>query len=212
LLLGFALLCFVGLNHAFYFVIWLMGAWIALLKSSQRSRSASWIHIIACLMLFSAALLAARSQVLPVLRLNDLLVGGSFGLLVLSLLSWNTVCKWGLYHKLASGLAGFSYSLYVFHLPIIVFLAAFLLSDSRWQPTFPRVAFGFFLLISVAFITFLLSRLTEVHTDVLRRFLVEWGLKVDRLDDFRNNSDSGTSYTKTDGLERSTVDHDGKPR
>jgi peptidoglycan/LPS O-acetylase OafA/YrhL len=170
--MGCLVLYLVGVDHAFYFVIWLLGTGIALLGSGHRFRLASWSLSISCVVLFSAVLLTARFRVISDPRLINLLVAAAFALLVLALLQWQSPCNWPMYRTVASRLAGFSYSLYVFHLPILVFLAACMLRTSRWHPSGLHLVYGLSLLVLVALITYSLSQLTEAHTDRVRRFLM----------------------------------------
>lgn len=169
---GVLLLFFVGPDHAFYFVIWLLGTGLALYNIRRPCRRASWLGLIGSLLMLTAALLAVRFRVLRDLWMSDLLVGGAFALVTLALLQWHWPCSWSLYRRFATGLAGFSYSLYVFHLPILVFLAACILRNARWQPSTLHLSLGVSLLVMVTIVGFLLSQLTEAYTERLRRFLM----------------------------------------
>jgi peptidoglycan/LPS O-acetylase OafA/YrhL len=171
ILAGAVLLTLVGEDHAFYFLIWLMGTGIGLLSNKLRSRTASRSLLIGGVLLFSGTLLLERSGFVSNSRISDLLVGLSFAVLLLTLVHCEGPCRSEWYRKVASGLAGFSYSLYVFHLPVLVFLAACALGSSRWQPTLPHLALALAVLVFVTVITFLLSRVTEAHTEAVRRFL-----------------------------------------
>jgi peptidoglycan/LPS O-acetylase OafA/YrhL len=169
---GALLLWFVGTAHALYFLVWFFGVGVALLSADKRRHPASqWLLVPSCL-LFLLALGAVRFQVLAHALAGDFLVGGSFALLVFALLQWQSPCARDVYHKLSSGLAGFSYSLYVFHLPVVVFLGAWTLTDRKWQPSGGHLVYVFVLLVLITAWTFLLSRLTEAYTERMRRFLL----------------------------------------
>ncbi len=57
------------------------------------------------------------------------------------------------YQAIATGLAGMSYTLYAVHLPILVFLQAWLIPSTRWQPDAPHLL----LLLSVTVVVFVLD-------------------------------------------------------
>jgi peptidoglycan/LPS O-acetylase OafA/YrhL len=171
--IGLILLCLVGPEHAFYFLIWLMGTGIALLAARYSRRRSAWTMVIASSLLFSAGLLGVRLGMLADPWTGDFLVGGGFGFLVLALLRCTAPCAWPFYQRIATWLASFSYSLYVFHLPLLVFLAACLLRTTRWEPSALHLTFGFLLMGITGLVAHMLSRATEARTDLARRFLLE---------------------------------------
>jgi peptidoglycan/LPS O-acetylase OafA/YrhL len=72
---------------------------------------------------------------------------------------------------LSRGLARFSYTLYAVHVPLLVFLTAVLVGDTRWVPGPKTLGIGFgALLIALAY-SWLLAYFTEFRTDQIRQRL-----------------------------------------
>ncbi len=73
-------------------------------------------------------------------------------------------------------LAGFSYTLYLVHFPALLFLYAWLRSRSwtRWQPDLAHLIACIGILAGVVAYAWLISLLTERHTDTVRRMVAQW--------------------------------------
>jgi peptidoglycan/LPS O-acetylase OafA/YrhL len=73
----------------------------------------------------------------------------------------------------AKRVADFSYSLYVLHLPPLVFLHGWLWDRGlpKWQPTLAFMAQGLLIAVAVVFYAYSVSLLTEAHTDKVRRWI-----------------------------------------
>ena len=76
---------------------------------------------------------------------------------------------------LAARLAGFSYSLYLVHVPVCFFFAAAMLQHhaavQRLQPQPAAIALYAAGLVLAVFVAFLVSRFTEARTDDIRHWL-----------------------------------------
>jgi peptidoglycan/LPS O-acetylase OafA/YrhL len=75
----------------------------------------------------------------------------------------------GVYARSETLLAGFSYSLYIFHMPILVFLRNWLIPGRSWSPDLPNFLKATVIAVSVSIYAFAFLRLTEAKTDVFRR-------------------------------------------
>jgi peptidoglycan/LPS O-acetylase OafA/YrhL len=74
--------------------------------------------------------------------------------------------------KTSAGIsAGFSYTLYLTHYPLLVFLAAWFIHRERWQPSTGSIFKGFAIVGATTLYAYGVSRLTEAHTDKVRRWL-----------------------------------------
>jgi peptidoglycan/LPS O-acetylase OafA/YrhL len=147
--------------------IWLMGVAARLVA---RRRPFGWGVTVAAFMVLPISLLATRLGLAP--RLPSLyLLGLSLGLLI----SAAPLLRLEAASRINQHLAAFSYSLYAFHFPLVVFLLAFLqqvgLFDQRVPPTAPGWALITLAACGVYGAAFLLSRLTERHTFALRQHL-----------------------------------------
>lgn len=76
--------------------------------------------------------------------------------------------------RLSKSAAGFSYSLYLLHLPPLVFLHAYLhtLQPQKWQPTAQTLLLGLLATVGVTTYAWFISVLTEARTAQLRSFVV----------------------------------------
>jgi peptidoglycan/LPS O-acetylase OafA/YrhL len=164
-----------GWKLGLYFGIWLMGAAVALWwrrRSMLRMNLLARIAAIAC---FMFAVLLARASVFADAT-ADILLGAATAALVASLLTYDastapgrTAVVW----RVAGGwLAGFSYTLYIAHYPVLTFIFAATLERERMYPSASAV----FTIIGISAAVMLLyayplSRLTEAHTERLRAWL-----------------------------------------
>jgi peptidoglycan/LPS O-acetylase OafA/YrhL len=172
-----ALLAVGGGEFRFYFCIWLLGALVAI----------SWMHgrwrvpfaaLVGALIVFSGAILVGRLRLLKNPQLEDLAVGLGSALLVAALLGRSEAArgageKWRHHYSwLGEGVAGFSYTLYVIHVPMLTFLQAWLVGRTQWHadPLHVAATCGIGVLV-VAGCVYPFARLTEGRTDQVRRFI-----------------------------------------
>lgn len=101
----------------------------------------------------------------------DYCVGVSFALVVYVLLHSPERRGGGVYSFIASRLAGMSYTLYLTHLPVLVFICAALLTGERWQPSADRLTVVGLILLVVFLYSFAISTVTEAKTNVYRHFV-----------------------------------------
>lgn len=164
-----AVMAGVGWNISRYFLIWLMGAGLNLvprLGSDKRRRL-----IGAGLLLFPVALALsyARLGILHHSYPNDLVVGASAAALIYALLHVRAQSVSGWYSCTAGELAGFSYTLYLAQLPVLVFLKALILPHSRWNVGAGSFAAYLAIIAVVTAYAWFVARSTEARTDVVRR-------------------------------------------
>lgn len=170
LLLMILLLTFVGKQIALYFLIWLMGTVACVLPPVPAFGKRVCLFL--SMLGFLGALVLSRYRMLPSLFLSDFLIDVTFTAVLLSLLnSGNSpVAKW--YERTATSLSALSYTLYLAHVPLLVFLNAWLLGEhSRWQPTTRYYAVSLFLGLMTLSYVFLVWRLTEAKTERVRQRL-----------------------------------------
>jgi len=171
-LLGAAI--FVGQTIVLYFLIWLMGAALhfshPVLSTSSRKLS---LMVASSLCLLIACLFVIRNNIIEVGVNSDFAVAISFGFLVYFILHLKGhFGRRNMYNRIASKMAGFSYTLYLVHLPFLIFLRAWLLPSSRWQPNSLHLCLAAIVLFAVFLYAFFLSRITEAKTDNLRQLIM----------------------------------------
>jgi peptidoglycan/LPS O-acetylase OafA/YrhL len=186
LLIVICLSIFLGPKIMGYFLIWLMGTFVLLLKPII-IRSSVIRKLIVCCSLVIAVL--STSLLYKLLHINhptwttnqffpDLLVGIAFCFLFYLFLSFyndsHSSSENKKLFKTAKLLAGFSYTLYLTHYPLVQFLQTWY-SNNIWVHSLNSLLKIIIklLLLGIFFIyAWLISRLTENNTDIVRRFLI----------------------------------------
>jgi peptidoglycan/LPS O-acetylase OafA/YrhL len=164
------LMIFTGLNMTVLFPLWIFGALISIVPRVFTAASAKWLGVLNALLLL-AVMLGVRLMhwnSLPA----DYLIALVAGTLLYLLAQQTNRAKPGLYKSFASFFSRISYTLYLFHVPLAIFLCAVLNSPwHQWQKTPVRLAM-FALSDSVLIVcAYLLWRLFEARTDQVRIFL-----------------------------------------
>lgn len=157
-------LAFVGPAIAGYFVIWLLGVaapWLA-----TRWRRLRSIPLGAALIGFLAVLALVRVH--PFAG-GDLLLGIATTLFVARIFASPAPARGNRWERLTRAGAGFSYTLYLTHLPLLVFARAWLTPHARWTMTADHLLVALALATAVVTACYLLSRFTEAHTDTIRQ-------------------------------------------
>ena len=77
----------------------------------------------------------------------------------------------GFYPRIAHAMAGFSYSLYVLHFPLLLLLRAWIVPTPRWQPDLKHLGYGAIVgAVTISFALFV-SVFTENKTRVARQWM-----------------------------------------
>jgi peptidoglycan/LPS O-acetylase OafA/YrhL len=173
-----ALLCmfFVGPDITAYFLIWLMGVVVILLPSLTKVISQRAVRLVRILTLtgFGTTLLLNKqiSNYLPYFSV-DLITALAFALLCYSLLlqasaNAETVSK--PLQTFARHFSGFSFSLYLVHMPLLVFLQAWIIgpAGAKWQVAPLNLTYYLLLMVIALLYAYAVSWLTERHTEHLR--------------------------------------------
>jgi peptidoglycan/LPS O-acetylase OafA/YrhL len=176
--LAVILLMFVGSNIAMYFPIWLLGTVVAIMPligrlKNPRPRWLSWFVIAA----FCLAL--AATHVGPVKRF----VGGSqlnvdrvtailFAFALYVLLHNQSLANDGWFARISRRLAAFSYTLYLTHLPLLVFIRAMWTAPTPWYVAPTTLLFSLVLTLICLLYADLVFRVTENKTAAVREFFV----------------------------------------
>jgi peptidoglycan/LPS O-acetylase OafA/YrhL len=165
------LAAFVGWEMLIGFLIWMAGCVLLIAYSKLREFPKQWValYILVASIVLISCLVAARlgnSRVLGA----DLSVGLAFALFLFGLLQIDFSMRSHTYANLARFCAGFSYSLYVLHFPVVLFLRAWLAPD-RWRPNFPHFMFVIAIGMAVLVFAWFISLFTENKTSALRRWM-----------------------------------------
>lgn len=163
---------FLGFEKLTGFVIWLAGSVlvIAYAKLSPKPSSTLMLYLVASSLTLAACLSAARVGMLPALT-SDLVVAMAFTLFLFGALGLPWGANRQFYLRTTHSLAAFSYSLYVLHFPLVLFLRAWIAPGTRWQPDLLHLACaGGLAAIALAF-AWGVSQFTENKTQVARNWL-----------------------------------------
>jgi peptidoglycan/LPS O-acetylase OafA/YrhL len=168
----------IGRSILIYFPIWLFGSALSILprmKTLSRSNIFCWT-IIGSLLLFAAVTIAnhldlVRSILGISVIAKDYLTAVGFSILLYVLLHDRRNVAPGAYSSVARLAAGFSYTLYVVHIPLLVFLQAAFVAGRPWQPTPFFVALAILLSLTCIGYAFVIAQMTEARTPVVRTFL-----------------------------------------
>lgn len=174
-----AILRFVGPGIRLYFLIWLMGAAATLLPQIRPLRRAYPLPlVIAATGLFAGLVafahtshfrsFAGRSTVT-----SDFILAAGFTLLLYFLLHDQSRRIEDVYARSARALANLSFTLYVAHMPLLVFLRAALVPDTPWSPDAPHVAAaGLLAMVALAY-AIVVAHFTEARTEQVRTIALD---------------------------------------
>lgn len=167
--LSCALLIAGGWKLGLYLAIWLLGAALALWWRHARVTSSRWL-VLALWAGFGGALVLSTGKLHSTVKdialalATTALLGGI--LARRSETGGSSVAKSAA--RAAAVLAGFSYTLYVAHYPLLTLLFAALMKRDRWAASLQSVVAVLAIALGIAGYAFLVSRVTEAHTDRIR--------------------------------------------
>lgn len=180
--IGLALLVgvFIGRHISAYFLIWLMGLgvmYVPPLPMPHRVWRRAFVPLAGLLLIAVLAVLRKTYQSFP----TDVTIGLAFALLLYGLLN-----AWPQDERRQDGkaigfgipkmFAGFSYTLYLVHLPILVLAHSWFVTRgiTAWQPDGAHVAMGLGIAAVTLLLAWLVAQGTEARTSQIRRAGVEW--------------------------------------
>jgi len=175
LLFGIAI--FVGGSIVEWMSVWLLGVAVVYLPRPSLSPSNAVRLQVSALIIFMATTALVRTLLNRIVLRADIAVGISFALLLYFLFCAESSGQVASCSKRSSrtwkSLAGFSYSLYLFHQPPLTFASAWLQSEhhSRFQPTATHVGIMICGVVLAVIYSYALSLVTEARTDALRHML-----------------------------------------
>jgi peptidoglycan/LPS O-acetylase OafA/YrhL len=172
-----AVLWAVGRGIALYFPIWLLGVAVGLLPPVPAFRRAYGPAAVAAAVGLYCGLVVfthtARFKALagPSVLTADYTTALAFATLLYALFHDTSLRREGAYALAAGALAGCSYTLYVVHLPLLIFVRAALVPDTPWTPDPVHAALGAAVVAACAVYAWGVARMTEAKTDRVRKFV-----------------------------------------
>jgi peptidoglycan/LPS O-acetylase OafA/YrhL len=177
----FLLICaIVGKDVIFMFPLWLMGAAIHWLPEiNVRHAGRVWASL-GYGVVFAAAITATRMQAFAHLSyVVDFTVGLATTGLLCVLLTSRDKAESSAYTWAAKTFAGFSYTLYTIHFPILMLLTGYFLGSSRWVPTPLHLLALAGILVLILGVAKGMHELFEAHTPMIQKW-VATRIKGDR--------------------------------
>lgn len=162
---------FVGLNILAGFLVWLAGCVVAIAYSRFKLSGRGWLvaYLAASLIALLTCLTSARIGT-PARLGGDLAVGSAFAAVLFGVLQIDFRTQHPYYSRFTHWCAGFSYSLYVLHFPLLLFLRAWLAPARRWQPDLSHALRGTLIGTAVLAFAWAVSLVTENQTHVVRNW------------------------------------------
>jgi peptidoglycan/LPS O-acetylase OafA/YrhL len=154
------------------FLIWMAGCALVVAYSRFDLRRGFWLIaylLIASIAVF-ACLAASRTRNSGALG-SDIALGVTFSVFLFGILQIELGSHQEGYAKVAHLLAGFSYSLYVLHFPLLLFVRAWLVSSLRWQPNIPHLFYGLMIGAVTLLFAWSVSIFTEKKTATVRAWV-----------------------------------------
>ena len=157
------------------FPVWLAGTVLCLLPTLRLSPQT---RLLAGALYLPILYALSKWQTLSVMSADYFLTAATCALLYI-LLSATGPCRPSTGERASRKLASFSYTLYVVHMPFLLFLTAIVARDSRWQADPRHLLYAAGLLLLTLGYAYSVASVTEFHTDTVRRW-VERGLRLSR--------------------------------
>jgi peptidoglycan/LPS O-acetylase OafA/YrhL len=166
------LLWFIGPLISLYFLIWLGGAFLGRIQASPRFKFKFkslpyWTGL-----LFLGALAWSRTHRFSSDLLTDYVVGFCFALWLYALLLGTREDVSPVYEFGARKLAGFSYTLYLIHLPALILLRGWLNPRGNWLPDPLHLVYAFGIALLILMYAYCIAEFTEGRTGSVRRRLL----------------------------------------
>jgi len=168
-MLCLAILVMVGIHTSFLFLIWIFGATVAVLPCWFPKILTVTISVVTGICFVTIFLFI--KNIVHGSYASELIIGLSFSIFLYAI-KFNIAKEIGVfYEKISSYLSNISYTLYVSHLPVMVFMTN--IYNSPWERH--PLSFLYFsefisvIVVSIAWAT-VLYRLFEARTDTVRRF------------------------------------------
>jgi peptidoglycan/LPS O-acetylase OafA/YrhL len=169
LLLSAAVLIFVGKAIALYFTIWLVGFVVGIVPASKLSRNRAFRAAALCCLVGS--LILSRLHAHGNSFVIDAVIALCVALVVYSVLGEREDGSGNaLYNKAAHGLSNISYTMYLVHVPFLVFVNSRVIGKGQlWQPDPKHLLLAAAIGGSVLLYTLIVWKLTESRTEEVRR-------------------------------------------
>jgi peptidoglycan/LPS O-acetylase OafA/YrhL len=151
------------------FLIWMSGCVLVFVHARFKLRARRWqvLYFLTSALVLLGCLVAARTSNANVLS-SDLAVGIAFAFFLSGFLQLEMCANSPRYSGAAHLFAGFSYSLYVLHFPLLLLLRTWLVPAQRWEPNAVHLAYAILVGSMMLSFAWLVSLFTENRTHTAR--------------------------------------------
>jgi peptidoglycan/LPS O-acetylase OafA/YrhL len=147
------------------FPVWLAGTLLARLSPP---RFGPWMRVVSSALYFILLMLSTKLHFLPSLVQDYLLAVATF-LFFWIILSARNQASDSPFTRFSRQISRFSYTLYIVHMPVLLFLTALLVGDRLWSPTdIPHHVTALAVLAVVVLYAWIIAMFTEFRTDRVR--------------------------------------------
>ncbi|PLS02317.1 acyltransferase family protein [Neobacillus cucumis] len=179
-LITLLLFAFVGKEIGLYFFIWILGFIVLLIPQNKIKSMKTKIALLGISVLFFVISLPLDRLIHKAIA--DFMVGISFSFIVYTILlifNGKQIQKKNV-DKYVKNMAGFSYTLYLVHFPILVFLHAlnYSFGEKKWQPDIIHTTFGVLIMMFVLCFAWLISIFTESKTLKIKKAILSSFFKL----------------------------------
>jgi len=122
---------------------------------------------------FAAALAMSVKRPLDSVFLTDAIVAVGFGMLMYAIVGGEEKPVPGAYDKTARLFAGFSYTLYAVHFPLLFLFRARFMGDRVWAPDWLHFFYGIVIAGVAVAIAWAIAQVTEAKTATVRRWVMK---------------------------------------
>jgi peptidoglycan/LPS O-acetylase OafA/YrhL len=167
--IAFALIaCLVGQVILVMFLIWLCGVLLSKLPKRRFSQSTRVLATV----IYAAVFLGCAAKIQHYDRYSDYTLAAATTVYLWFLLgAYDEPSPRSLGERLIRKTSAFSYTLYLVHMPLLYFVAGFLIHDTRWQPTMPRLLIALALWSFLILYSWLIATLTEFRIVTVRTWV-----------------------------------------
>lgn len=169
LLLAVFVAWFIGETIALYFLLWLLGGAIAYSFARQKAPARNSYACVLAMIAFAAALVLSVKHPLDSEFLTDSIVAVGFDLWMYTLVRRAEGSVPQAYARAARLFAGFSYTLYATHFPLLFLFRARFIGNNVWAPDWLHLIYGLMIAVVTATIAWAIAQVTEAKTAAVRR-------------------------------------------
>jgi peptidoglycan/LPS O-acetylase OafA/YrhL len=179
LLASIGMIVFLGEKIMFYFLIWLLGALVAVLKPMLIDNKVKRANLMLLASLLSVVSLKALYMIQGIDKpewtkthyLPDLTVGITFAFVVYLIVSFYNTESTNKHFKWFKVLAGFSYSLYLLHYPILNFVHHWKVAENL-NPLIFNLVIGPVTMVFIVIYSYIIAQYTEQKTGKVKKFIL----------------------------------------